>query len=95
MREKEIKLGDKVRFSRELVRVGAKHFNQREELWQEVSLTKPIEGIVCGKRRISRYGKVGHDCLIYDEEYQQVYLIATDLRGFHRVPREGLKCGNS
>jgi len=84
-------LGDKVRFSRELVKIGAKYFNQHEELWQEVSLTKPVEGIVCGKRRISRYGKVGHDCLIYDEEYQQVYLVATDLRRFHRVPEEWLE----
>ena len=85
------KLGDRVRFDRELVKFGARHFLQREELWAEFKHDKPLEGIVCGKRRIARYGELGHDFTLFSEEYQQVYLVATDLRGFHRVPEEWLE----
>ncbi len=85
------KLGDRVRFGRELVKVGARHFLQREELWTEFKYDKLLEGIVCGKRRIARYGKLGYDFTLSNEEYQQVYLVATDLRGFHRVPEEWIE----
>lgn len=86
-----MKLGDRVRFSGELVKVGARHFLQREELWTEFKYDRPLEGIVCGKRRIARYGELEYDYTLSIEEYQQVYLIATDLRGFHRVPEEWIE----
>ena len=84
------KLGDRVRFDRELVKVGAGGFLEPDELWEEIKLEEPLTGVFCGKRNIVRYAMQDDEWQLYNREYQQVCLVATDLRGFHRVPEEWL-----
>jgi len=90
-----IKLGDRVRFSKEL------HFHKNFTYGKEQSRTLEFKhpeektGIVCGVRTypskaILRFGGDSPDQLEVTQ-YQKVYLIATDLRGFHRVPEEWLE----
>lgn len=90
-----MKLGDRVRFSKEL------HFHKNFTYGKEQSRTLEFKhpeektGIVCGVRTypskaILRFGGDNPDQLEVTQ-YQKVYLIATDLRGFHRVPEEWLE----
>ena len=94
-----MKLGDKVRFSRELVVNNISFNGSIRERWVEKQNNKPMTGIICGKRTIMNSYSVTGDpyeekIYYFDGEhktYQQVYLVATDLRGFHRVPEEWLE----
>lgn len=90
-----IKLGDRVMFSRELVFI--KNFTYDKEEARALEFKHPAEktGVVCGVRTypskaILRFGGDSPDQLEVTQ-YQQVYLVATDLRGFHRVPEEWIE----
>lgn len=106
-----MKLGDKVKFQKELIRKGyaytgsalsdkeAKNMNDNgllpEAYTRYVSYDnkKPLTGIICGKRTIKYKGYskyIGYDegCDFVTFEYKQVYLVATGMNAFHKVPEE-------
>ena len=74
-------LGDKVRFKREL-----KKDRHGGNGWLEEEYETHLTGIVCGERTI---GSRDYDCKMSYKK--KVCLVATDLRGFHRVPEEWLE----
>jgi len=75
-----IKLGDRVKFSRELVK-------SKYNGWHEVQHQEKLTGIICGKRTIGHRDYNGR-MLTFKKK---VYLIATDLHSFHRVQDEWLE----
>ena len=85
-----MELGDRVRFDRELVK-------ERGNGWKEKQHQESLMGSVCGKRTICLKGawepvegSEEHFCYT-QHETKDVCLIATDLRGFHRVPEEWIE----
>ena len=49
---------------------------------------KVIEGVYCGKRMIDMTGKADYEGFYEFGTKIVVYLIATNVMGFHRVPKE-------
>lgn len=94
-----MELGQEVRFNKELKK--GKNLEYSDNLyyeyknglrWGTVEHEKELKGIVCGKRTISYRGWVDKDYGNFvTEEYKQVYLVATNMKGFHRVPEEWIK----
>ncbi|MFW6016643.1 MAG: hypothetical protein ACOCRK_09405 [bacterium] len=93
-----MKLGQKVKFSKELKKgenlpySDKLYYEYKDGLrWGTVEHEEEIEGIICGKRTIAYRGSYDPDYFEFNTKaYKQVYLIATDMRGFHRVPEEWL-----
>ena len=97
-----MKLGDKVKFSMELVKqpqqIDISENSGTWHLWFSKEHKTTLTGIVCGIRTIAetmawtrkRSGLDGVDDYI-EKTHVKVYLIATNLRGFHRVPEEWLE----
>ena len=98
-----MELGQKVKFQKELIKGGYKNRSETKEFYEKYRTTsenrhwgvrdngKITEGIMCGKRRIDMDGGFTGDEESYWYEFgnqETVYLIATDVRGFHRVPKE-------
>jgi hypothetical protein len=108
-----MKLGDKVKFQKELVRKNysytggllsmreVKNLSETGNLssdfnrYYERNNKKILEGIVCGKRTIKYKGYSNY--IGYEEGYgfetiecKSVYLIACNLKEFHKVPEEFL-----
>lgn len=98
-----MKLGQKAIFRRELVkgdsmiwRLEGIKMRRRPRPYMRYAIAeheKPIEGIIAGVRNIGIEGGWGNegsaDYDIYEVlKWKKVYLVATDLRGFHRVPKE-------
>lgn len=87
-----MKLGDKVKFDRELIiRKNSRRWKE-EERTRELKHDMPLTGIICGVRTIVSKGilegGIDESYYLVPTEYKKVYLVATDLRGFHRVPEE-------
>ena len=99
-----LKLGQKIKFQKELIKDEYKRSSDTDQFYAKFPGSianrekhmrkhgvkdngKVMEGIMCGKRVIDMDG-------CPDEGYFQpghkqiVYLIAVDVRGFHRVPEE-------
>ena len=111
-----MKLGDRVKFRKSLVKTGDSVIfgymteDQEKELedkgyielvrWQVKDPQKELEGILCGKRRITISNTLEYDDNPYrteeglvsvDSVEETVYLVACDLRGFYRVKEEDLE----
>lgn len=82
----EIKLGDRVTFRKEFQRCVGLSDNVR---FIDFDNKKQLEGIICGARTIAYRGYTkywGDWNEFIPLEYRKIYLVATDLRGFHKVP---------
>lgn len=89
------KLGNRVKFNRELSFYKNSKYEEEQSRTLKIKHQEDKIGIVCGVRTypskaILRNGWDSPDQLEVTQ-YQKVYLIATDLRGFHRVPEEWLE----
>ena len=94
-----LKLGQKVRFKKEFVK-GFHLTKEEQALGIQYGVLKhetEKEGIIAGVRNIGYKGYWDCDTGEYGQSYgtwwnveetKKVYLIATNLRGFHRVPEE-------
>ncbi|MBW2084463.1 MAG: hypothetical protein JRI54_00305 [Deltaproteobacteria bacterium] len=83
-----MKLGDKVRFSKELVK---RKSGRKQRGWVEWRHGDKLAGVICGVRTIWKDGEWVDNHTFCPEHPQKVYLVATDLHGFHRVPKEWLE----
>lgn len=96
-----MKLGDKITFNRYVKRNNASvdlHDDDIELPYElvridEITLPGPLTGIICGKRKIVKstqfdFGDFYSDGYKQHNTEIQVYLVATRMDGFYRVPIE-------
>jgi len=101
-----MELGDKVTFDRYVKRNNASVVLSDDDIElpyeliriDEISLPEPITGIICGKRRVVKsttfsFGDFYSDGYHQESKEIQVYLVATRMDGFYRVPVEWVKEG--
>ena len=93
-----VELGQKVKFKKELKKGenlerddSFSYYKYKNGIKWGTIEHEEKEGIICGKRTISYKGHVSDGLGFVTEEYKQVYLVVTNMRGFHRVPEEWIK----
>lgn len=101
-----MKLGQKVRFQKELKKneywnvdkEETEKFRESKGIgpdgllhWQVRKHETVLEGIVCGKRVISLNGYYDGEGYYDFRKRLNIYLVATNMSGFHRVPEEWLE----
>lgn len=77
-----------IRSEKELERRISRHPFCSYANWGVWDNEKVIEGIYCGKRMIDMTGKADYEGFYEFGTKIVVYLIATNVMGFHRVPKE-------
>lgn len=101
-----MKLGDKVKFQKELQKSKSRIRNISDEMiqfaknrgvsiknglkWSIYDNKTVLSGVICGKRNIDMNGSFSYDDGFCFGKSTSVYLVATNLTGFHRVPEEFL-----